>query len=144
MRQIEAFDTTVQKTNLWLKGIMDQEGWGDRHRAYLALRAVLHALRDRLGLEEAVQLGAELPMLVRGFYFDGWNPSGKPDRIRSKEEFLHRITKELPIDPGLDPEHLARSVFSLLDEKISEGEIEDIKATLPKEIRALWPERGHA
>ena len=141
MRQVEGFDTTIQKTNVWLKDIMEQEGWEDKHRAYVALRAVLHALRDRLGLEEAVHLASELPMLVRGFYFDGWEPSGKPERIRSKEKFLNRISEELPNYPDLDPEHLARSVFSLLSEKIGGGEVKNIISTLPKGIRDLWPER---
>jgi uncharacterized protein (DUF2267 family) len=143
MSHLETFDTTIQKTNIWLKDIMEDEGWEDRHKSYLALRAVLHALRDRLGVQEAVHLASELPMLVRGFYFEGWDPSGKPERIRSKEEFLEKIAQGLPDDPELDPERVARGVFALLAKKISEGEINDIKSILPKEIRELWP-RGNA
>lgn len=137
--QQESFDTTVQKTNIWIKDLMEEEGWEDKHKAYLAMRAVLHALRDRLGLQEAVHLSAELPMLVRGFYFEGWDPSGKPEKIKTKKDFLNRILKELPNDPELDPERVARTVFSLLDEKISHGEIDDVKSSLPLEIRELWP-----
>jgi uncharacterized protein (DUF2267 family) len=69
----------MQKTQIWLKDLMSQLDWEDRpHKAYLALRTVLHALRDRLTVEEAVQLGAQLPMLVRGFYYEGWTLKGKP------------------------------------------------------------------
>ncbi len=67
---LKAFDTTVEKTNLWLKEIMAEMGTNDRHRAYLALSAVLHALRDRLPMEEAIQLGAQLPMLIRGLFYE--------------------------------------------------------------------------
>ncbi|TMB45162.1 MAG: DUF2267 domain-containing protein, partial [Deltaproteobacteria bacterium] len=85
---LEVFDTTLQKTNSWLKELMGILGSQDRHMAYLALRATLHALRDRLTVEEVAHLGAQLPMLIRGFYYEGWDPTGKPLRVRRKEEFL--------------------------------------------------------
>jgi len=91
MTGLEVFDTTVQKTNLWLKDIMQALGWADRHKAYVALRTILHALRDRLTLEEAVQFGAQLPMLIRGLYYEGWTPTSKPDKVRHKAEFLAPI-----------------------------------------------------
>jgi uncharacterized protein (DUF2267 family) len=55
---IPAFDNTLQKTQIWLNDIMEALGWQDRHRAYLALRGTLQALRDRLTVEEAAHLGA--------------------------------------------------------------------------------------
>jgi uncharacterized protein (DUF2267 family) len=66
---LEVFDTTVQKTMVWLKEIMEELHWEDRHRAYLALRGCLHQVRDRLQVEEVAHLGAQLPMLVRGIYY---------------------------------------------------------------------------
>jgi uncharacterized protein (DUF2267 family) len=44
---LEVFDETLHKTNTWLKEIEQELGPG-RRRAYQALRAVLHCLRDRL------------------------------------------------------------------------------------------------
>src|SRR5207248_2021300 len=56
---LSAFDTTLQTTHIWLNELTDLTGWRDnRHRAYLALRAVLHALRDRLSVDDAAALGA--------------------------------------------------------------------------------------
>lgn len=136
---METFDTTIQKTNIWLKELMDDEGWEDTHKSYLAMRAALHALRDRLTPEEASQFASELPMLVRGFFYEGWSPANKPKKLHTKREFLDYLSEELPQDPELDPERVARGVFSMLSRRISKGEIEDIKRTLPQEIRDLWP-----
>jgi uncharacterized protein (DUF2267 family) len=136
---LEVFDTTLHKTNSWLKELMGVLGWEDRHRAYLALRATLQALRDRLTVEEVAHLGAQLPMLIRGFYYEGWDPTGKPLRIRDKEQFLARIEHQFRGDDGVDPELVARGVFTLLANRITEGEIEDVKHVMPAELRELWP-----
>ena len=64
--QVAALDHTVQQTNVWLKALGEELHIEDRHVAYNALRAVLHVLRDRLTPEQAVHLGAQLPLLVRG------------------------------------------------------------------------------
>jgi uncharacterized protein (DUF2267 family) len=66
MTGLDVFDRTLQETNVGLKELMEDLHCDDRQKAYLALRAVLHALRDRLPVHEAVQLGAQLPLLVRG------------------------------------------------------------------------------
>lgn len=138
---LDVFDHTIQTTNLWLKELMDELETDDRHRAYLALRSVLHALRDRLTVDEAAHLGAQLPMLVRGIYYEGYHPANKPLKERTREEFLAHIVEQFRKDPEVDPERIARAVFTLLDEKIAKGEIEDVRHSLPKPIRELWPER---
>ena len=136
---LDVFDRTVHKTNNWLNELMELLGWHDRHRAYLALRVTLHALRDRLTVEEVAQLGAQLPMLIRGFYYEGWDPTGKPLKERSKEEFLARIEEYFSSDDPVDPEQVARAVFTVLSNRVTEGEIEDVKHVLPAEIEGLWP-----
>jgi uncharacterized protein (DUF2267 family) len=137
---LEVFDTTLQKTNRWLNeatGVLDRK---DRHTAYVAFRCTLHALRDRMTVEEVAQLAAQLPMLMRGFYYEGWDPSGKPLKLRTREEFLARIARELEgADGGLDPELVARAVFAVLDKRITRGEVDHLKASLPEKIRELWP-----
>ena len=122
MTGLDVFDRTVHKTNSWLNKLMEVLGWQDKHRAYLALRVTLHALRDRLTVEEVAQLGAQLPMLIRGFYYEGWDPTGKPLRVRQKEQFLAQIEQQFKGDDRIDPER-----------------VEDVKHVLPAEIRDLWP-----
>ena len=134
------FDSTVQKTQIWLNDVMAELDWKDRpHKAYLALRTVLHALRDRLTVQEAVQLGAQLPMLIRGFYYEGWTLKGKPHKERHKEDFLDHIRDAFPDDVTVDAQRVCRTVFRVLARHTSKGEIEDVKHVLPKELRELWP-----
>ncbi|MDB6017453.1 MAG: hypothetical protein JWR19_1942 [Pedosphaera sp.] len=136
---LSVFDTTVQKTNHWLKELMAVLDWEDKQQAYRALRAVLHALRDRLTTEEVAQLGAQLPMLVRGIYYEGWDPAPKRERVRHKEQFLARINQHFREDEFMDAEQLARAVFTVLENHVSAGEIEDVESMLPAELRELWP-----
>lgn len=138
MTGLEAFDATVHKTNSWLNEIMTELDSDDRHEAYHALRAVLHALRDRLTVQEAVQFAAQLPMLVRGFYFDGWTPVGKPLKWH-KDEFLQHVREGFRRDDDHNPEHVAHAVFKVVAAHVSEGEVRNVKDILPKDIRALWP-----
>ena len=140
---VSAFDTTVQTTNIWLNDLLDHLGWRDKHRAYVAFRAVLHALRDRLSVDQAAALGAQLPMLIRGFYFEGWHPAGKPVKERKKEDFLDHVAVAFRDDPDIDPEQVARAVFLVLAKHVTPGEVRHLKITLPGEIRSLWSEKSH-
>lgn len=139
MTGLDVFDRTLQQTNIWLKDLMTEMGWEDRHRAYLALRATLQALRDRLMPDEAIHLGAQLPMLIRGFYFEGWKPSRTPSKERHKDEFLSHIRDQFKGDPDIDPEAVVRAVFKILSDRVSTGEISDIYLSLPNELRDFWP-----
>ena len=140
---LDVFDTTLQKTNAWLKELMEELGWDDRHRAYLALRVTLHAVRDRLDVGEAVQLGAQLPMLIRGFYYEGWNPAHTPVKARHRKDFLHDIEQYFAKDLPIDAAWVACGVFRLLESRVSDGEIAKLRHVLPGEIRNLWPANSH-
>jgi len=136
---IAAFESTLQTTNIWLHDIVERLGWGyDLHQAYHALRAVLHALRDRLPVDQVAALAAQLPMLVRGFYYEGWHPHGKPVKERHKEEFLAHVAAAFQGDPQVDPERVTRAVLQVLSKHVSIGEIEGVKCNLPAELRSLW------
>jgi uncharacterized protein (DUF2267 family) len=101
----------------------------DHRAAYHAMRAVLHALRDRLTVDEAAHSGDKLPMLVRGIYFDGLHSAGKPDRARSREEFLQRSNDRLHIAP-FGPEDVAHAVFKVLVHHLAPGEIRRVVSEL--------------
>lgn len=141
---LEVLDTTVHKTYEWLRDIAIELGDDSRHHAYLALRGTLHAVRDFLPVDESAQLSAQLPMLIRGIYFEGWNPSSASNHDRSLEHFLDRVTSGLERDPWkverpIDGEKAARAVLRVIADHISEGEMEQVRRVMPERIRELWP-----
>ena len=135
---LDVFDKTLQTTHIWLKRPREELHTDDRQQAYLALRAVLHALRDNLTVEEAAHLGAQLPMLVRGIYYESWNPARVPARERSRQAFLDHVGRILPGAFAYDAEMASRAVFRLLSERVDAGEIADVKGMLPGDVKTLW------
>ncbi len=137
---LDVFDTTVQETNEWLRAINEAMGWGDRQLAYQALRGTLHAVRDHLTVDEAAHFAAQLPLLVRGIYYDSWDPSQVPVRERHREQFLARVAAAFERTRPVDPERAAQAVLRVLSTRISAGESDDVRQMLPEAVRALWPE----
>jgi uncharacterized protein (DUF2267 family) len=131
----------IQQTQEWLKELRDNGDLVDEAHAYAVLRAVLHQLRDRLSVGEATDLGAQLPLIVRGVYYEGWRPSQTPEKIRTKEKFLEQLAARLHPHP-VAPEAAARDVFALLAHHCDPGEIADVIDQLPLELKELWPERA--
>lgn len=159
---VSMFDSSIQRTDEWLDDVMKELNIKNRRNAYRVLKATLQALRDRLTPQEALDLASQLPLLIRGSFFEGWDIPNVPLKISSKEEFLALIeeklqptgldlgiwdTSELGLEfeseiEGIELEFIARGIFSILDRKISKGEIEDIKSNLPQDIKEIWPKKG--
>jgi uncharacterized protein (DUF2267 family) len=99
---------------------------------------VLHALRDRLPVEAVAVLGSQLPLLVRGIYYEGWSPSGTPPQENETEDFLSQIAAAFGNNPEVDPERVARAVFKVLKRYASSGELRNEELILPPGIRMLW------
>ncbi|MEQ7129200.1 DUF2267 domain-containing protein [Actinopolymorpha sp. B11F2] len=135
-----SFNTTTDKTNRILKEIEQAYGWPKERRnmSYAALRAVLHALRDRLTVEEAAQLGAQLPMLVRGIYYEGWDPSRVPMKMR-RDEFLERVQREFRFRVEGGAESLVQTVLAAMRDHITEGEWNDIKSGVSRDLASVLP-----
>lgn len=111
---------------------------GEGRSYYLLLRETLHAVRDFLTVDEAADLAAQLPLLVRGVLYDGWDPSRTPVRRRNKADFLARVEARFRKEPLEDPEGAIAAVFDLLRRHVSWGEFEEVKNAMRKPIRELW------
>jgi uncharacterized protein (DUF2267 family) len=134
---LELFDVTVQKTNAWLKELMQELNWADRRRTFVAFRAVLHAIRDHLRPEDAVRLADQLPTLIRGYYFEHWNVAAGPNGFQAKEQLSS-------LGEDVDSDKIIRAVFRLFERKVTEGEIEDITGLLPTDLQEFWPPHKRA
>ncbi|MCA1369715.1 DUF2267 domain-containing protein [Bradyrhizobium sp. BRP14] len=138
---VAAFDKTLQLTNVWLDEIMEHQG-PDRQRAWHILSAVLHTVRDRLPADLAAHLSAQLPLLVRGAYYDQYEPSKQPTQSRTLDEFLGQVKDELAFTRPVDAKEAVQTVFHVLSHHLDPGEIRKIRDSLPQDVRALWPDPG--
>lgn len=137
--KVPALEKTIQKTQVWLKDLAQSMEWEDLHLAYLALKAVLQALRDRLPIEVAAKLGAQLPMLIRGMYYEDWIPAQTPVKVHHREEFLLLVAGYLGDDRLISNTALiTANAFKVIKSHLSEGETEHLKKVLPKAIASLW------
>jgi uncharacterized protein (DUF2267 family) len=135
---LKIIDEAVQQANIWINDVTWRSGLVSKQAAYRMLRAVLQALRDHLTPDEAAQLSAQLPLFVRGLYYEGYNPAHMPRRARSRAEFVAHVAAihgaPLPeeIEAGI------RAVFDVLDAHVSRGEMADVRAAFAADIRALF------
>lgn len=134
---VHGLDRAVHKTNIWLKDIMEEAGWNNPERAYLALRNTLHAIRDRLLPEEAADLASQLPLLIRGVYYDGYRPTDKPEAVRTREEFLSGLQEAFLTDSEVEADDAARVVFAVMQRHITEGQMRHVIDSLPADIAEL-------
>ncbi|MEU0551129.1 DUF2267 domain-containing protein [Micromonospora sp. NPDC005979] len=137
---ISAFESSLDKTNLILKDIEDAYGWPKerRNQSYAALRTVLHLLRDRLAVNESVQFAQQLPVLVRGIYFDGWNPSDVPIKL-NRDDFLYEVRQGFPYDAEGGAERVTQVVLDTLRRHVTQGEWQDVRDTMPKDLAMMLP-----
>ncbi|MGW0214364.1 DUF2267 domain-containing protein [Micromonospora chokoriensis] len=139
-RMLSAFESSLDKTTLILKDIEDAYGWPKdrRNQSYAALRTVLHLLRDRLPVDESVEFAQQLPVLVRGIYFDGWVPSDVPIKL-NRDDFLYEVRQGFPYDAEGGPERVTQVVLDTLRRHVTQGEWQDVKQTMPKDLALLMP-----
>jgi uncharacterized protein (DUF2267 family) len=136
---LPVFDTTVQETNLWLKGVEAHLPPCDRQLAYGALRAVLHVLRDRLPMEGVLALSAQLPMLLRGVFLEGWRPVEGPSHLRDPEDFAEAAAAHLPPKMPRQANEAVEAVFAVMSERLDPGEVAKLAHHLPIPLRSLFP-----
>lgn len=133
---LEVFDKTLQTTNIWLEDIEAKLG-PDRRLAWKVLSTVLHKLRDRMPVELSAHFSAELPLLVRGAYYDQFQPSKQPSDW-DLDSFIEEVSKQLSDVRPVNARDATQAVFAALSRRIPEGQIEKVQNALPKDLRAFW------
>lgn len=137
MAEPSIIERSVEKAHIWLADVAEQLGTEDHQEAYRVLRAYLHALRDRLPVDEAAQLAAQLPELIRGIYYEGWNPSSTPVKYQGFSDFLDRVAAEALLDGETAASYAVSAAAGVLRRHVSAGEIDDVRAVLPEDLRPI-------
>ncbi len=134
-KNAEVFDHVMHTAHAWLADIAEVFGTDDQRFAYRLLRAWLHTIRDRMTVDEVVHFGAQLPELVRGAYYDGWNPAKAPVKY-GQDEFVARFAAEARI-PESDVPWTAARVSLVMQAHVSPGQLEHALAQLPQWLREI-------
>lgn len=140
MHSLAHIDHAVQGLHLWLDELARELGWSGREQAYRALHIVLPLVRRHLPAGEAADLAAQLPLLARALFFEGWRPAKEPVRDRDGDTFIAEIAKGFSAVPGASPSEIAGAVFALLSRHVSRGEIVQVRKSLPEGVRRHWQE----
>jgi uncharacterized protein (DUF2267 family) len=138
---ITSLDSSVNNTEQWLDEIRQELHFESEEQAWKAWKAVAHALRDRLTVEEAAHFAAQLPTVLRGLYYEQYHPADKPLKIRNIQDFFEQVEKGLDsqTDPALtDPERITTGVLSVIHKRVTEGELEDIRDSMPEGLQRLF------
>lgn len=133
---LKQFDHALHVANGWLNEIMKTVPV-DRHGAWHILGAVLHTLRERLTLEQTAHLGDQLPLIIRGLFFDQWNPTSKSPKMRTRTDFLTRVRRRMKMKE-INVADATETVLGVLM-RHPKGEVQKILRTLPPAIRELAP-----
>ncbi|MBD3665410.1 DUF2267 domain-containing protein [Sulfitobacter sp. TSTF-M16] len=136
---LEVIDQSVYLTHEWINELAGRLDWSSKRSALRLMRVTLHRIRDHLLVDEVAQFSAQLPVMIRGFFFESWVPKDTPIKERHAEDFIAFIRHQMGETAEYRGQDDIKCVFDLLNARISRGEVEDIRASLPQDLRDLWP-----
>ena len=134
---MSTFNHAVEKGDIWVRDMMRELRTEDPRLAYHALAASLQTVRDRLGVHEAAQLAAQLPLLVRGLFFEGWHPASTPVVARRPEDVIALFERKSGDGHGIDAERALAATFEVLRRHVSRGELDSLAHVLPRSLADL-------
>lgn len=136
---LEVLEKSVQTTHEWINELAERLDSPDKRAALRLLRATMHALRDVLSHDEAANFAAQLPIFLRGVFYEGWRPSRTPVAARGRDAFLARVEEVYREEEGFPLEGDVEEVFRLFNNRISAGEVRDVRSSIQADLRELWP-----
>ena len=138
-RTVHVFDRTVHEAHEWINELSGRLGWSSERDALRLLRTVLCKIRDHLPVNEMAQFSAQLPIMLRGMYFEGWQPKKTPVHEREAAAFIRSIEEQVGDVLDYRGELDIKAVFDVINARISRGEVEDVRANLPQALQDMWP-----
>jgi uncharacterized protein (DUF2267 family) len=137
VHSVDSIDRSVHKTNEWLADLAAELGTDNRNEAWRVLRAYLQVLRDQLTVDEAAQLAAQLPMVLRGAFWDGFDPGHQPAKPHDRDHFLTLLAERALLRDSDEAARAAEAATEVLRRHVTAGEIEDVLAQLPRDLREV-------
>ncbi|MFT4784740.1 MAG: hypothetical protein ACI9IV_002488 [Paracoccaceae bacterium] len=136
---LEVIDNSVHVTHEWINGLADTLGWASNRSTLRILLVTLHRIRDHLMPEEVAQLSAQLPLLIRGMYYEGWMPADCPIRERSTADFIAFFDAQMVGNQDYRGPEDVTCVMTFLNGRLGTEAIGDIRRSVPPAIRDIWP-----
>lgn len=141
------FKKYVQKAEEFINEVAVELGDpSDKAKAGRILRAVLHALREQITPTESMQLIAQLPVLIKSIYIDGWKLGNKAHRVHKVNDFIEVVREfgksgtSSDFSTDMEVKQAVHAVITVIKNHTSEGEIADIIAVLPTDLKPLVAE----
>ena len=138
------FEQYAPEANKFVKEIAAELGNPqDTDHAYRVMRSVLHTVREVLSPEESLHLIAQLPLLIKGTYVDGWHTPPK-DRIRSMPEFIANLRQQNQPSAARDfgndetARHHTKCTLNVIKRHVATGEVQHMIDQFPMELTELW------
>lgn len=128
------FQHSAEAASAWVNELEHGLGVKDQRYALRVMRAVLHAVRDRLTVPAAAGLAAQFPEVIRGLYYEGWRPATTPRTDDDLDDFLDEITSAAGLAGHSEASLCAAAVFTLITEHVTPGETDAVLAALPGSI----------
>ena len=146
LHEIKTFKKTLDHTEVFIKKMMETKKFRNPNHAFMVLRATMKALRDRIGPGEALHLGGQLPALLRGYYFEGFdlrNLTGPKLKSKGTEEFFLQVKDYLGAYDFMDLETVVPTALNVLLDGIDQGESDQVVHQLPKDLQELRTDDIH-
>jgi uncharacterized protein (DUF2267 family) len=137
IRSVDSIERSVHKTNEWLSELAAELGTENREETWRVLRSYLQLLRDQLTTDEAAQLAAQLPLVLRGAFYEGFDPGRQPGKARDREQFLALLAERAQLAGPDEAERAAEAAAHVLSRHVTPGELDDVVSQLPREVREV-------
>jgi uncharacterized protein (DUF2267 family) len=131
----DLFEHATQTARAWVHDVADELRTDNPDLAYRLLRVWLHTLRDRLPVRASADFAAQLPELLRGVYYEGWEPGKVPVKY-GPDEYLLRFAHQAHL-PLADVPVVSAAISRALDTRLSPGLLRSTLARLPVPVREV-------
>lgn len=139
---VHALEQSLRDAQGWIHAVALRLKAGNGNLAVASLKATLHAIRDQLDRAAVIELGGKLPALLRGLYYEGWDPARAPQPAQTRQGFLSRIAHQSVRNPRIKPARAAKAALEVICERLPAPVMAPVIERLPVSLHELWPDEA--